>query len=162
MKMFLWGPKVPTSSGGAGFSLFELLAVMAVMVVMVGLAVPSLDLGAPEDEVSTAIRKITGAVAEARYTAMLTGERQVLEFGTGKTLSISPGDGTETADMPKGVEVSLLETDEESCVPGEDCGVHFFPSGLAEETVLVLAYEAGSQKVRIDSVERQVQLVNLD
>lgn len=55
----------------AGFTLFELIVVLAIVGVIVGVTVPNISLSSPERDMATAIRRIAGAVSEARSRALL-------------------------------------------------------------------------------------------
>jgi general secretion pathway protein H len=64
----------------AGFTLFELLIVMAIMGMMFGMLVLNINIGSPSGDMKTAIRRISGAVSEARSRALLKRTPLELHF----------------------------------------------------------------------------------
>lgn len=71
----------------AGFTLFELLIVLAIMGMIMGMLVFNINFGSTSDDMKTAIRRISGAVSEARSRALL--KRTPLELRVnGSTLEL--------------------------------------------------------------------------
>lgn len=64
----------------AGFTLFELLIVMAIMGMMFGMLVININIGSTSGDMKTAIRRIAGAVSEARSRALLKRTPLELHF----------------------------------------------------------------------------------
>lgn len=127
----------------AGFTLFELIIVMAIMGLILGVAIPNISLSSPERDMDTAIRRLSGAVSEARSRALL--KRTILELHLEETQVVlyqkidSKKQQIGKSSMPESVTITRVLVDDK-----EQRMLQFMPKGITQPATISLS--AGSYR----------------
>lgn len=101
----------------AGFTLFELIVVLAIVGILVGVTAPNISLSSPERDMATAIRRIAGAVSEARSRALLKQSSLDLQLSQNQIILYTKKDNKilqlGKSQLPDGVEIVDVRIDGE-------------------------------------------------
>ena len=127
----------------AGFTLFELIIVMAIMGLILGVAIPNISLSSPERDMDTAIRRLSGAVSEARSRALLKRTPLELHLEPTQIVLFQKIDNKKQqigkSSLPDGVTITRVLVDDE-----EQRTLQFKPKGITQPANISLS--AGSYR----------------
>lgn len=136
----------------AGFTLFELLIVMTIMSMMFGMLILNVQLGSTSGDMKTAIRRISGAVSEARSRALLKRTPLELHFTKeGMELYQTLDDKKQrigSAQLPDDVEIADVEIDGE-----HDKKMLMFQSkGITQSAIITLKTDDERQTIIVKPI----------
>lgn len=131
---------LPGRRDSAGFTLAELVVVLAVIGIMLGLLVPNLGLISREGDLKTALRSLSGLLAEGRNQAMMSGQARALCIDLAKNACWLAGGGERKGrrSLPGGLRCTSVSFQREEPVTKGVPQIAIQAKGLARPALIVL------------------------
>ena len=134
----------------SGFTLFELIIVVGILGIVLGLTIPSINLSDPERDMDTVVRRLTGAVSEARSRALLKREALELHLDPKHILLVQRNGKQllEKSALPDAIIISRVIVDEK-----EQRTLLFTPKGVTQPPTVEITSQSGIRTLFIKPVQ---------
>lgn len=136
----------------SGFTLFELIIVLTVIGLIIGVAIPNISLSSPERDLETAIRRLSGAVSEARSRALLKRTTLELHLGSDQVVLYKKANKKKEqlgkSRLPEGVSICRVLVNNK-----EQRTLQFTPKGITQPARVYLSAGKHRKTILIKPIE---------
>ncbi len=134
----------------SGFTLFELIVVVAILGIILGLTIPSINFSDPERDMDTVVRRLAGAVSEARSRALLKRETLELHIEPNHIFLVQRNGKQQLGKsaLPTTITISRVIVDEK-----DQRTLLFTPRGVTQPATVEITSQSGIRTLRIKPIQ---------
>jgi type II secretion system protein H len=134
----------------SGFTLFELIVVVAILGIILGLTIPSINFSDPERDMDTVVRRLAGAVSEARSRALLKRETLELHIKPNHIFLVQRNGKQQLGKsaLPTTITISRVIVDEK-----DQRTLLFTPMGVTQPATVEITSQSGIRTLRIKPIQ---------
>jgi prepilin-type N-terminal cleavage/methylation domain-containing protein len=139
------------------FTLIEIMIVVAILGLVAAMGLPSIIKALQKEGMRKAISDVTDVCASARAKAIFSGVPVAVIFQPGeKTFSCEGGGAghgslyVHSSKLPDGVEIAMLDINQQDFSASEWARMRFFPNGTSDELTLVLHDRLDWRKITLE------------
>jgi general secretion pathway protein H len=134
----------------SGFTLFELIVVVAILGIILGFTIPSINFSDPERDIDTVVRRLAGAVSEARSRALLKRETLELHIKPNHIFLVQRNGKQQLGKsaLPTTITISRVIVDEK-----DQRTLLFTPMGVTQPATVEITSQSGIRTLRIKPIQ---------